>query len=98
MQKVKLQRKNSTVSRGTCCHGLFYSRRERSTKRLYFMQNKANFQKSQMDVSLTITNDYKKKSHWTFGENKANQSQSFDKLRTSFSGKGGWGRKETAIN
>jgi hypothetical protein len=25
MQKVKLQCKNSTVSRGTCCHGLFHN-------------------------------------------------------------------------
>jgi hypothetical protein len=93
MQKVKLQRKNSTVSRGTCCHGLFYSRRERSTKRLYFMQNKANFQKSQMDVSLTITNDYKKKSHWTFGENKPNSKPILRQAQDKFFRQGRLGAK-----
>jgi len=40
-----------------------------------FLQNKANFRKSQMDVTLNITRDYEKKSNWTFGENKPNQSQ-----------------------
>jgi hypothetical protein len=75
MQNVKLQRKNSTVSRGTCCHGLFHSCRELSTNRPYFLQNKANFRKSQMDVKLIITRDYEKKSKWTLGENKPKQSQ-----------------------
>jgi hypothetical protein len=37
-----------------------------------FLQNKANFRKSQMDVTLIITSNYKKKSKWTFGENKPN--------------------------
>ena len=37
-----------------------------------FLQNKANFQKSQMDVSFNMTRDYEKKLHWTFGENKPN--------------------------
>jgi hypothetical protein len=37
-----------------------------------FLQNKANFQKSQMDVKLNISRDYEKKSKWTFGENKPN--------------------------
>jgi hypothetical protein len=36
------------------------------------LQNKANFQKSQMDVSFNMTRDYEKKLHWTFGENKPN--------------------------
>jgi hypothetical protein len=40
------------------------------------MQNKANFQKSQMDVRLNISRIYEKKSDWTFGENKPKQSQS----------------------
>jgi hypothetical protein len=40
------------------------------------MQNKAKFQKSQMDVRLNISRNYEKKSDWTFGENKPKQSQS----------------------
>jgi hypothetical protein len=40
-----------------------------------FMQNKANFRKSQMDIKLIITRDYEKNLHWTLGENKAKQSQ-----------------------
>jgi hypothetical protein len=40
-----------------------------------FMQNKANLKNSQMDIRLNISRDYEKKSKWTFGENKPNQSQ-----------------------
>jgi hypothetical protein len=36
------------------------------------MQNKANFQKSQVNVKLNISRDYEKKSNWTLGENKPN--------------------------
>ena len=39
------------------------------------MQNKPNFQKSQMNVNLYNTTDYENKSNWTLGENKPNQSQ-----------------------
>jgi len=39
---------------------LLYNCRESSTNRPYFMQNKANFRKSQMDISLIITRDYEK--------------------------------------
>jgi len=39
------------------------------------MQNKANFKNNRMDVNLIITRDYERKSNWTLGENKANQSQ-----------------------
>ncbi len=38
------------------------------------MQNKANFQKSQVDVSLYNTTDYERKSNWTLGENKPNSN------------------------
>jgi len=38
------------------------------------MQNKANFQKSQMNVNLYNTTDYENKSNWTFGENKPNSN------------------------
>ena len=37
-----------------------------------FMQNKANFQKSQMNVNPYNTTDYENKSNWTLGENKPN--------------------------
>jgi len=39
-----------------------------------FMQNKANFQKSQMNVTSLITVDYENKSNWTLGENKPNSN------------------------
>ncbi len=45
-------------------------------KSALFMQNKANFRKSQMDVNLIMTREYEKKSKRTLGENKAKQSQS----------------------
>jgi len=44
-------------------------------KSALFLQNKANFRKSQMDVKLNITSDYEKKTNRTLGENKPNQSQ-----------------------
>jgi hypothetical protein len=37
-----------------------------------------------MDVKLIITRDYEKKSHWTLGENKPKQSQSFDFAQDRF--------------
>jgi hypothetical protein len=40
------------------------------------MQNKPNFQKSQMNVSIFLTKAYEYKSNWTLGENKPNQTQS----------------------
>jgi hypothetical protein len=40
------------------------------------LQNKANFQKSQMNIKLNIPSNYEKKLNWTLGENKPNQSQS----------------------
>jgi len=38
------------------------------------MQNKPNFQDTQMNVSLNITKDYKNKHNWTLGENKPNSN------------------------
>jgi hypothetical protein len=52
-------------------------------KSAYFMQNKANFRKSQMDVKLNITRDYEEKMHWTFGENKPKQSQFQNRRQTT---------------
>jgi len=77
MQNYSAKIKNSTISHGTpkgqaCGHGLFYSYKECSTNQPYFLQNKANFQKSQMDVNIIVTREYEKKSHWTLGENKPN--------------------------
>ncbi len=37
-----------------------------------FMQNEANFQKSQLNVNLYNTRDYEDKSNWTLGENEPN--------------------------
>jgi len=39
---------------------VLYNCKECSTNRPYFMQNKANFRKSQMDVNLIITREYEK--------------------------------------
>ncbi len=38
------------------------------------MQNKPNFQKSQMNVNPYNTTDYENKSNWTLGENKPNSN------------------------
>jgi uncharacterized protein len=48
------------------------------------MQNKANFKNGQMNIRLNMTRDYEKKSKWTLGENKPNQSQSFDCAQDEF--------------
>ena len=49
---------------------------ERPLQIALFMQNKPNFQKSQMNVNPYNTTDYENKSDWTLGENKPNQTQS----------------------
>ncbi len=38
------------------------------------MQNKPNFQKSQMNLNLYNTTDYERKRDWTLGENKPNSN------------------------
>jgi hypothetical protein len=53
-------------------------------KSAYFMQNKANFKKSQIDIKLNVSSDYEKKSKRTLGENKPKQSQSFDFAQDKF--------------
>jgi len=40
----------------------------------YFMQNKANFRKSQMNVRPLVIMNYERKSDWTPGENKPNSN------------------------
>ena len=49
---------------------------ERALQIRLFMQNKANFRKSQMNVSPVNTKDCGKKTLGQHGKNKANQSQS----------------------
>jgi len=44
----------------------------RNYKRI--MQNKANFRKSQMNVSIYLQTAYENKSNWTLGENKPNSN------------------------
>ncbi len=39
-----------------------------------FMQNKPNFQKSQMNANLYNTKDYENKSNWTLGQSKPNSN------------------------
>ncbi len=38
------------------------------------MQNKPNFQKSQMNANLYNTKDYERKRDWTLGQNKPNSN------------------------
>jgi len=48
--------------------------RNRECVSLSIMQNKPNFQKSQMNANLYNTTDYENKSNWTLGENKPNSN------------------------
>ncbi len=41
-------------------------------KSALFMQNKANFRKSQVNVTPIVIMNYEEKSDWTFGENEPN--------------------------
>jgi len=43
-------------------------------KSALFMQNKPNFRKSQMNLSIFIEMAYENKSNWTLGENKPNSN------------------------
>ena len=52
-----------------------YICRESSTNQLLFMQNKPNFQKSQMNVNPYDTKNYENIPNWTLGENKPKQTQ-----------------------
>ena len=45
-----------------------------STNQLLFMQNKPNFQKSQMNVNPYNTTDYENISDWTIGQSKPNSN------------------------
>ncbi len=46
-----------------------------------FMQNKPNFQKSQMNAHLYNTTDYERKRDWTLSENKPNSNPNKPNLR-----------------
>ncbi len=58
-----------------------YICRESSTNQLLYMQNKPNFQKSQMNVNPYNTTDYERKRDWTLGENKPNSNPIKPNLR-----------------
>jgi len=45
------------------------------------MQNKPNFQKSQMNVNPYNTSDYENKSNWTLGENKPNSNPIAERVK-----------------
>ena len=47
---------------------------ERSLQISSFLTNKANFRKSQMNVTFFITRNYEKKDTWSSGKNKANSN------------------------
>ncbi len=54
-----------------------------------FMQNKADFWKSQMDVNPLLTMDYENKCDWTLGENKPN-SKPISKRQAADQASLGW--------
>ena len=61
--------------------------RNRECASLSIMQNKPNFQKSQMNVSIYLQTGYENKSDWTIGKNKPNQGQSkpiLEKMNVNF--------------
>jgi hypothetical protein len=83
MQNYSVKIKNSTISRGTCCHGSLHNAarhgqvhcREPSTKRSHFIQNKANFKKARMNICYYLQKDCENESAFSGQKNKANQSQ-----------------------
>jgi len=76
---LKISAKSTPKLRFSVRTNFFYNCRGSSTNQAYFMQNKANFQKSQMDVTFYSTMNYENISDWTLGENKPKQSQSIGK-------------------
>ena len=66
----------STLPLESCALSLvscfLYNCRGSSTNRPVFLQNKPNFQDTQMNVSANIIKDYENKSDPTLGENKPN--------------------------
>jgi len=70
-QKLIINRLSSVVcplsSARYICRGF-------STNQPLFMQNKPNFQKSQMNVIIFSTKAYENLSNWTLGENKPNSN------------------------
>ncbi len=62
------------------------------------MQNKANFRKSQVNVSIFTQMHYEKISDWTLGENKPNQSQTkpiLERMNVNFCATGYYESKST---
>ena len=58
-----------------------YICREHSTNQLLFMQNKPNFRKNQMNVSILLQKAYENKRNWTLGKNKPNSNPNKPNLR-----------------
>jgi len=58
-----------------------YICREPSTNQLLFMQNKPNFRKAKMNVSIYLQTDYENISDWTIGQNKPNSNPIKPNLR-----------------
>jgi len=77
----KISAKSTPKLRFSVPTNFFYNCRESSTNRPYFMQNKPNFQKSQMNVSIFLQMAYENKSNWTLGENKPNSNPIKPNLR-----------------
>jgi len=71
----KISAKSTPKLRFSVPTNFFYNCSESSTNRPYFLQNKANFRKAQMNVNSFITTDYENISNWTLGENKPKQTQ-----------------------
>ena len=49
-----------------------------------FMQNKPNFQNSQMNVNPYNTTDYERKRNWTLGQNKPNSNPILKRMNVNF--------------
>ena len=66
-----------------------YNCRESSTNQTFIMQNKANFRKSQMNVSSVLTKDYENRTLGERGKNKANSKPikpNTNPIQTQFTG------------
>jgi len=59
------------------------------------MQNKPNFQKSQMNVTSLVAMDYENIANWTLGENKPNSKPIKPNLVRHSLGEGGTNPKQT---
>ena len=68
--------KSVFISRDGGC--AYLTRMDFGSPREYFMQNKANFKKAQINVKYYLQKDYENESRRRLWENKAKQSQFLD--------------------